>query len=182
MNDLERKLDSVRRQAIAGGLPVQRRDRDLYSILSACLEICEEVQRDGLEKQLREYVRVSVAGTGLSVDEARKGRRYAYPSSDAYVLVCRCVLGSETMQLRSKYAHALREAARRQISWRDLSEWLRNNGGVLALYNSRPGVGKRGGGVRVLHLTTAIDPCKDGKPFTITLRNTGDGFFEVLGD
>lgn len=180
---LAEKLDAARRQALEGGVPVQRKDRDLYAILAACLAICEEVQRDGMEPQLRELVRVSVAGQGLDVDAARRGRRYAYPSSDAYVLVCRYVLGaSETMQLRSKYSHALREAARRQIGSNRLPEWLRENGGVLALYNSRPGVGQRGGGIRVLNLSSPVPDGRDGKPFTLTLRNTGDGFFEVLSE
>ena len=56
------RLKAVRQQALDGGLPVRRKDRDLYSILASCLEVCEEVVRDGLEDELREIFRVSVAG------------------------------------------------------------------------------------------------------------------------
>lgn len=180
---LQTKLEAARKQAIEGGIPVRRKDRDLYATLAACLEICEEVVRDGLEPQLRSIIQVSVAGQGLSVDEARVGKRFTYKASDAYLLVCRYVLSdTETKQLQSKYSQALREAARRQISSAQLPEWLKKNGGVLALYNSRPTAGKRNGGIRVLNLMTPVDPRRDGKAFTLTLRNRGGGFFEVIGE
>lgn len=180
-DDLEQKLKALRKLAVDGGLPVRRKDRDLYAIMAGCLALCEEIIRDSREPELREVFRVSVAGRGLTPDEARKGRRYAYPSSDAFILVCRYALAdTETAQIVSKYSQALREAARRQIRAVDLPVWLRENGGILALYRSRPTLGARSGGVRTLELDKTIDFPRDGGAFTLTLRYDGNGFFHVL--
>ena len=174
------RLNALRQQALDNGLPTKRKNRDLYGLLSSCLELCEEVIRDGLEPELRKALTVSTVG---QTDNANHGKRYVYKSADAFRLVCRFTLQDcETKQLVSRYTSALREAHQRQIKSSELRAWMEQNGGVLALYRSRPTLGSRSGGVRELDLRQSIDFPRDGTPFTLCLRYDGKGFFEVISN
>lgn len=175
MSDIVTLLNAARDRALKGGLPTRRRDGALYALLSGCLFICEKVQREGLEAELRRAVQVSVDERGKG--NAGKGRRYAEKDSDAYILVCRHVLeGVDTRNSVYRYAVALREAAARQVSSPDLSKWLKDNGGVSALFNRARVVNSRR--VQLMQLDRSIEYPTD-RPFTLTLRYDGKGGFVV---
>lgn len=181
--DLNSRLDQLKQRAMRSGIPVRLRghNKNLYDMLAACLELCEEVIRDGKEPQLREACSVKSAGLGLSLSEANSMRRFTFKNADAFRLVCRYVLqDSETPQSISKYCFALREAHKRQISSAKLVDWLIENGGVLAMYRSRSTLGKRAGGIRELTLLEPVDFPRDGSVFTLRLRYNGLGAFHVI--
>lgn len=168
------RLNAARSRASNGGLPVRRNDATLYAILSDCLSICEDVERDGLHEQLRDALRVEVSG----LNPAGRGRKYAERDSDACVLVCRYVLeGRDNRNSTYRYASTLREAMRRQIGSGDLAGWLTENGGVRALFLSRP-VDRRTSSLRTLHLKSAVTVPLSGW-FSVTLQWDGQGYFDV---
>jgi hypothetical protein len=187
MTELRNMLDAARAHALQTGLPARRKDAALYALLASCLAICEKVQSEGLEPELRAALKVSVDernpeiwGQGRSAGNAGKGKRYAEKTSDAYVLVCRYVMeGRENYATRSRYATSLREAGRRKIHSAELVEWLTKNGGVHKLFMTRPVeavVIER----RTLHLNQAVK-FRKGESFTLQLRYDGEGFFDVIG-
>jgi len=174
---IRERIAAARDKAANGGLPVRRKDKALYNLLAECLGICEDVLRGDLLLELREAVRVSVDIRGAG--NAGKGRRYAENGSDAYILVARAVL--EDVDNRNsvyRYAGTLREAANRQIKSSQLAQWLVENGGVRALYLARP-VATCNALTKTLHLNSQIKYPKN-KPFSMTLRYDGKGFFDVL--
>lgn len=142
----------------------------LYDVLAPCLELCERCERDANEQAELER---------LFADQPRQGnRRYVEKASDIYVLVCRFVFTETDRTNAMRYACALREAGRRQIGSTDLADWLRSNGGVNALYFSRP-LDTRVVGSKTLHLHSRISFSRD-EPFTLTLRWRTDNRFDVL--
>ena len=182
------RLYAARNHAVQSALPMRRKDRQLYGVLAECLGICQDVIRDKAEGQLRDAVRVSVDernpeiwGKGRAAGNAGRGKRYAERTSDAYVLVCRFVLeGSENYATRSRYAAALREAAKRQIAPDDLVNWLASNGGVRALYLRRPNV-KPVMSSKTLYLNSPVT-FRAGEAFTVTLQYDGIGGFHVISE
>jgi hypothetical protein len=176
MIDLDARLDAIRKRASDGGMPVRRKDRQLYGVLADCLTLCEDVEREGLLPELRRAVRVSVDIRGQG--NAGKGRRYVETGSDVFILVSRFALeGHDNRNSFYRYASTLREAAKRQIRGADLEEWLSSNGGVKALYLSRPVVTKSYC-LRTIHLRDSIEYPRN-RSFTITLRWDGQGAFFV---
>lgn len=132
MRELRSRLDAARARALEMGVPSRRSDSQLYEMLAECLSIVDWVERDQLQEELRESVRVSVGCRGQG--NAGRGRRFTQAGSDSFVVVCRWVLeGVDTRNSVYRYARALREAGARQISPEELPRWLRENGGVRAL-------------------------------------------------
>jgi hypothetical protein len=170
-------LEAARVVAVNGGLPVRRKDGTLYALLAKCLAICEKVQRERIEDDLREAVRVRVNIRGQN--NKGKGRRYAENGSDAFVLVCRYVLSDDARNSPYRYATTLREASRRQIPSDDLFEWLTENGGVQALFLTRP-LEAKSARCKIFHLTESIEYPKAGE-FTVTLAYDGRGHFIPKG-
>ncbi|MFA9231836.1 MAG: hypothetical protein ACEQSU_13995 [Microgenomates group bacterium] len=175
-------------RALNGGVPIRRKDGKLYALLAECLAICESVKASAQEPELRELVRVRVNhktpenwGKGLPRDagNAGRGKRFAYAASDAFILVCRYVLADvDGRNSHYRYAATLREAAGRGIAGADLVRWLRENGGVNALY--RPTTMKSAAyQTRQLYLNQRITFPRSGE-FTLTLRHDGKGFFDVV--
>ena len=183
-SDILARLDAARATAEAGSIPLRRTDAALYATLAECLGICEDVIRDGLEKDLRGAVRVSVDFRnpelkGRSNSNNGRGRRYAETGSDAFILVCRYVLaGRDNRNSYYRYATTLREAAKRQIGSGSLVAWLTENGGVRALYLRRPGL-EETMERRTLHLNSPVTFLKSA-PFNLTLKYDGKGFFDVV--
>jgi len=142
----------------------------LYDVLAPCMELCERCGRDPDDRAELER---------LFAEQPRPGnRRYVEKASDIYVLVCRFVFTETDRTNAIRYACALREAGRRQIRSTALAEWLRRNGGVNALYFSRP-LDTRIVATKTLHLHDRISFSRDA-PFTLTLRWRTDNRFDVL--
>jgi hypothetical protein len=183
--DILEKLDTARQHAHNGGIPVRRKDGKLYALLSECLSICEEVIAEGMFEELRQLARVSVnerkpRGT-VTRNESNngRGRNYVEKGSDAFILVCRYVLsGVDERNSSYRYATTLREAHRRSIKSQELSSWLKENGGVNALYGRAIYKGDISS-KRTLHLNEAVSFPREGE-FTIRLKHDGKGFFDVV--
>jgi hypothetical protein len=186
MTDLAAKLDKAKETAYNGGVPVRRKDGALYRLLAECLAICETVERDGLQDELRELLRVSVdvrspeiwaQGRPRSDGNAGRGKRYAEKDSPTPVLVCRYVLEGDARNNPYRYAACLVQAMTLQISSSDLAEWLAENGGLNTLYKTREREQPRV--TKTLHLNSQVTVPHSGV-FTLTLRRDHRGFFDVL--
>lgn len=169
---LETKLTELHRFTTACGVPVRRKDAVLYGALAACLELCEFVQSERLEQDLRDAV---VRGTG-----GTKGSCFFKHTSDVYIMVCRYAFGGpKDRSSIVKYSQTIREAAARQIRSEDLAGWLAKNGGTRALYLKTRVYNGGTGSKRTLHLNQALDYPLTGE-FTLRLRYDGRGFFDVI--
>lgn len=147
-------------------------DAKLYAILADCMDLAVLCLDPEKEKELR-----SLAGALPPLPG--KKRHYIEKGSDIYQLVARYVFHGEKVSANiNRYAITLRAAKERQIQGNDLAEWLARNGGINALYLSRPLV-RTTVRTKCLRLTTQIEVPKD-KEFTITLRRTPENAFEVL--
>jgi hypothetical protein len=175
MTSLLERLEQVRHHADTGGLPVRRKDAALYALLAECLSICEWVRQEKQEDQLRQHLLARLRAGKIT------GRaRYVERASDVYTVVCRYALGEwDTRTNYTRYAVALREAAKRQVTGERLADYLREAGGIMALFNGRPNP-ERWLTSRTLHLNQSVTVPKDAI-FTLTLRRDGNGFFNVLG-
>ena len=151
----------------------RRSDGELYTLLGACLAVCEDVQREGRTSEVADAVRAKPA--------RGRSRVYVERGSDVFHLVGRLVF--EDDERRSANAHrygaTLREAAKQGIGGADLAGWLAENGGINALFRRRP-VDARTLSTRTLHLNAPVTVPRDGTPFTVTLRHDGAGFFDVV--
>jgi hypothetical protein len=185
---LQARLDAAREHAFNGGVPIRRKDGKLYQLLAECLSICEEVIAARQEPELREMVRVSVnvklphtwgTGLGRKVSNNGRGRRFAQPDADAFILVARYVLsGVDGRNSHYRYAVTMREAHKRQIPASGLVAWLGENGGVNALYGPATFKGEVQS-KKTLHLNQTISFPREGE-FTLALRHDGKGFFDVV--
>lgn len=142
----------------------------LYGVLASCLNLCERCDRDAgeLGELQRLFKEQPVTGK----------RRYVEKDSDIYVLVCRFVFTETDRTNAMRYASALREAAKLQVSSADLRGYLKDNGGVNALYFKRP-LDARSVKTKCLRLADQIEFSRDA-PFSLTLRWRDDNTFDVL--
>lgn len=171
MTDLETFARSLQQQA---GTIVARRQSDgvLYSVLVGCMKLCERCIDPAEEAELRRLCRSIPPLPG-------KKRTYVERGSDVYQLAARFVFQGESNSANTnRYAISLRMAAQMQIRSDALGEWLRENGGVNALYLRRP-LDRVTVSTKCLRLTSAITVPKSG-PFTITLRRTPENAYEVV--
>ena len=149
----------------------RRRDIDLYAMLAETLAVCERVEAEGLEDALREDI--------AQRDRDGRNRTYVERNSDVYVLVGRFVFEPELNRAASwRYSATLREAAKAGLRSGELADWLRENGGINALFRARP-VAARTARTKTLHLNAQVEVPK-GRPFQIRLQRDKKGFFDVL--
>ena len=137
-------------------------------MLADCLSLAKICERFNLTEQLKQHI----------ISKSKK-RTYFEKDADVYLVVGRYMF--EDTKARAacwRYTATIREAAKRQIDSGDLAQWLNDNGGINALFRERPKV-QRSNKTRTLHLRSSVEVEID-KPFTITLKSDGTGFFEVL--
>lgn len=143
---------------------------NLYRVLARCLEVAEHcaLSHDAQQEMRR-----------LVTSEAPPGKRsYVEKRSDEYVLVCRYVLSGESYANLSRYSNALREAKRMQLHSGQLFEWLKNHGGVNALFLRRPSV-YRVVNAKLIRLDRSVTFPKTGQ-FSLILERQEDGLFTVI--
>jgi hypothetical protein len=164
-------------EAHAGPVGKRQSSFVLYNLLSGCMALAKRAQTNAVEAlELRDLVR----------DEQTSGKgRWTLKSSDVYTVVCRYVFprtGDARRELSnaSRYAHALREAAKREIAPEELTEWLSTKGGVNALFLTRPDL-RSTVLTKTLYLSEQIEVKKD-VAFTLKLRRLPNNVYEVLKD
>lgn len=173
--DIRGAAEALRQRAEAGPIGKRHSSFELYALLADCMALAERVAAD--EKEFNE-LRMSMTLRGVDGGP----RRYVERDSDEYILVCRYVFSdgnaSKERSNASRYAHALREAARQQINSRTLNEHLRTKGGVNALFLRRP-LAARMSTTKTLYLDRQIS-IRKGEPFSLRLLRNADGSFAVL--
>lgn len=149
----------------------RRKDVNLYQVLADCMAICERAELDGEIDRLR--------ADFLERERATGKRAYFERDADVFLIVGRCVFEPEVNRAACwRYTATMREAAKRQIRSTELVDWLRQEGGINALFRARP-VQARTATTKTLHLNAPVEVPKDA-PFTITLRRDERGFFDVV--
>lgn len=141
----------------------------LYAVLARCMELCERCERDPAEREELDRLFAEQPKTG--------NRRYVEHGSDIYVLVCRFVFTETDRTNAMRYASALREAWKMDVASAELEQWLKDNGGVNALYFRRP-LDARSVRTSTLRLAKQIEFSRD-RPFTLTLQWRDDNSFDV---
>jgi len=170
LDALEGRINSLKKNA-SFFINQRRRDVDLYSLLAEALRVCEYVEEQGLHALLRDRV------ASRSIDG--KKRSYVERNSDVFVLVGRAIFEPEINRSASwRYSATLREASKYGLTSNDLVEWLKEYGGINALFRTRP-VNSRTADTKTLHLTSSITVPKY-EEFTITLRRNDKGYFDVI--
>lgn len=149
-------------------------DEQLYRVLADCLQIAEVCLKD-----VEEYEVLNGLISQLPLIEG-KTRQYVEKSSDIYQRVCRFMFhGEEHTANTNRYAHALREAARREVKSGKLLTEL-SNGGINKFFMTRPSQGReRVVETKCLRLDKAIKHYKTNE-ITLTLKRGADGIYEVL--
>lgn len=175
MSSVARQAEDLRKLAESGPIGKRHSSFELYDLLAGCMALAERCADAAVHEEMR----------GLVVEQHHRtgqNRRYVERGSDAYILVCRYVFsnlrsaGAERSNA-SRYAHALREAAKQGITSATLGAKLRE-GGINALFLSRP-LAARTVTTRTLYLTEPITVDK-AQPFTLTLRRTADNRYDVV--
>jgi hypothetical protein len=142
----------------------------LYEVMARCMELCERCDRDPAERAELEK---------LFAEQPKNGkRRYVEKGSDIYVFVCRYVFTDTDRTNAIRYAAALREASKMQISSADLAEHMKSRGGINALYFRRP-LDARLVKTKCIRLAETITFSRDA-PLTLRLSWRDDNSFVVL--
>lgn len=168
-------LHALKQKAYAGPIGKRQSSFELYGILSECYALALQSRRNETEGEaLRLLVR----------NEKCDGKgRWTLRASDEFILVCRYVFprrgaGKGELSNASRYAAALREAFKRQMAPTDFATFLKDRGGINALYLSRP-LERGDVQTKTLYLDRQITASKDAA-FSLTLRRMSDNRFEVL--
>lgn len=167
-----------RLQGVARSTPLGHRSPkyQLYELLGECMDLAYRAEGNPTEEaELRQLVRGD--------NRHNKKGRWVEKDSDTYLLVCRFVFydpGRATAERGTgwRYATVLREAAKRQVTPSELAQYLRENGGMNALVQTRP-VETQEVTTKTLLLDRAITVRK-GQPFTLTLKRLPDNRYEVI--
>ena len=170
--------EAHRLRGIAESGPIGKRHSsfELYDLLAGCMALADRC------KQPDEYNEIK----RLVMQQPSKGnRRYIEKGSDEYILVCRFVFGNlrsagAERSNASRYAHCLREAAKQGVTSKTLAKTLSDNGGINALFLSRP-LEATTFTTRCLNLAAPITIAKD-EVFSLTLRRMADNRYDVIGD
>jgi hypothetical protein len=169
MAELTDELAACR--AMAGGDLLRRMPRaDLHALIARCMAIAERCERDQDELSAL-HAAVRVVGNGAT------GRRYVETETDSYLIVCRYVFAQDRGR-GWRYAAVMREAAKRQIGSAGLPQWCAMNGGMNALFLSRP-LDRKTVSSKTIRLTEAVAMPKHGS-VTLTLRRMPDGLFSPV--
>jgi hypothetical protein len=164
---------SLRKIAEAGPIGKRHSSFELYDLLGKCMKLAERCAATSEYEEMR----------GLVTQQPGANRRYVERGSDRFILVCRFVFsnlrsaGTERSNA-SRYAHTLRQAHQKGLRSDDLAEYLKDNGGVNALFLRRP-LASLTVTTKCLVLTEAVRIPKD-HTLNITLRRTPDNRYEVL--
>lgn len=143
----------------------------LYHVLAETLSICERCRLNPSDEQdIRDMIRADVPF-------GAKGR-WVEKSSDIYQTVCRLIFTATDRTNAARYAAALREASKLQISSNRLADHMQYNGGVNALYFRRP-LDRRMVKTKSLRLSSQVTIDRT-VPFTIRLRWRDDNSFDVM--
>lgn len=168
--DIELQISDLKSRA-AFFVSQRRRDIDLYKVLADCMLICQRAALNGFVDQM--------VAAHLAAERASGKRAYFEQGGDIYLVIGRCVFEPEINRAAAwRYIATMREAANRQILPDQLVTWLRENGGINALFRARP-VTARTAQTKTLHLTSAVTVPKDS-PFQLTLQRSDRGFFDVI--
>lgn len=143
----------------------------LYSVLSKCMSVIEKCERDPAEYHAVEQAFIAQPHDG-NRRFVEKGER------QIFILVCRYVFDGTNRANSIRYAQALEQAAKLQINSGKLETWMRDNGGVNALYYRRKL--KPMASAKTLRLDKSIEFPRD-KPFTLTLEWSEGNVFKVIG-
>jgi len=179
MSDITEEARRLQQVALAGPIGKRHSSFALYRLLSDCMALAVRCMNASEDRQaLIDLIKPDEYGKGRS----RKGQVNA--SSSEFQLVCRFVFqhkgtsASAERSNASRYGKTLEEAFKRQIGPTKIESFLREQGGINALFRRRP---LRSTSVRTktLYLTESIDVPKTGE-FTITLRRTPENAFEVI--
>ncbi len=142
----------------------------LYGVLASCMNLCERCDHEPAEREELER---------LFKEQPRPGkRRYVEKNSDIYVLVCRFVFTETDRTNAMRYASALREASKLQVASGELRDYLKDNGGINALYFKRP-LDARSVKTKCLRLASQIEFSRD-EPFTLKLTWRDDNTFDAV--
>lgn len=169
------KIEAIIRKTNASLLIARHKkhaDISLYQVLANCLEICEVCIRDKREQ-------------GVLIDLIKKlplvngnKRQYVEKSSDVYQHVCRYIFhGEEHTANTNRYAICLREAAKQDVSSKDIIEELLD-GGINRFYLARPNLGE-GISTKCIRLDRAIYHHK-AKVISLKLKRKANNTYEVL--
>jgi hypothetical protein len=165
-------LNEVRQEALSVIIRHKKKASfRLYEVLARAMSIVERCDRNtGDRHELHSLIAQMPLGS--------RNRQYVEKGSDDNTLVGRYVFQHSNYTNICRYAHAMREAAKAQISSDQLANYLRTNGGINTLYMKKPNdhfvMSKKN-----LYLTKSVTFNRN-EPFTITLKWCDDNRFDVL--
>jgi hypothetical protein len=173
------RIIKLKGRAENGPIGKKRSSFELYALLADCMQLAHECKLNPADRAaLIEMLKPEGYGKGRS----RKGQ-VNYNSSE-YQLVCRFVFQHKGTSAKadasnaSRYGKALDEAARRGILPSKIEEFLRESGGINALFLARP-LKAIAVTTRAIRLAESTTLPKDGE-VTLTLRRRPDGSFDVV--
>jgi hypothetical protein len=177
MTNVSQRIEALRSRSETGPIGQQTSRDDLYKLLGDCAVLARDCDRNPEDRQALVELIQPVRNTGRS----RAGQ--VNSTSTNSQLVCRLVFSrSASPRLNtanaSRYGKALEEAARRGIDPIHVGGWLKQNGGVNALFLARP-LEAREVRTKSLLLTEAQTIPKHGV-VTLALKRTEDGRYDVV--
>lgn len=154
----------------AADILVRHKSLKLYELLGRVAEVCEVARGDNTG-ELNEIIRQQPL--------LGRNRTYVNKSTDVYLKVCRLIFHQERHYANTcRYASALREAAVRNIQSRDLSRYLREQGGINSLYLARP-LAQTSISTKCLRLAETVHVPKGGT-LRLVLEHQPDNTFRVV--
>lgn len=168
-SDFQSKLDDLNKRARVFTRDKRNRS-DLYQVISDCMSICEQAERRGFTKRIREMV------------EVRKSESETLdPKADHIDIIGRYIFEPTSGKNNAwRYIASIREAYKRQLSSETIIQWLTNHGGLSALFFERK-VTRDTVSTRLLRLNSTIILPKRGT-FTLKLKRTYNGYFDVVSN
>lgn len=165
------KVNAELAEILAAHSSPRGHNQRLYRALGYCLELCQLCSLFPEERKALDDL--------IEESKPKNKRSYIERGSDIYIRVARFMFREEEHYANtSRYAHTLREAARRQISPEELPEFLATQGGVNVLYLSRP-LDSTVVKTKCLRLAEQITVPKD-REFTLRLIRQPDNSFAVV--
>lgn len=164
----------LRAAAEKGPIGKRRSSFELYELLADVMSLAERCRTGNHYEELR----------ALIAQQPHEGnRRYAERNADSFTLVARFTWGNlKTAKAERsnafRYASAMREAHKSGIKAKALAAYLRENGGINALFLARP-LDDKVVSTKTLYLTAPITVAK-GKSFSLRLKRLDDNRYEVL--
>lgn len=166
-------IDAARAAAVVvTGRHQKKASLELYAVLARCAEICERCAASPADL-------VELTTLFDAQDRGERNRRYIEDGSDINIRVARYVFEADDNRANVyRYSIALREAARRGVRSSEMAFWLRTNGGINALYHTRPAQ-RVNLSTRCLRLSESIEVPAVGS-FTLTLERLPHNVFRPV--